>query len=90
MSRSIYINIVNESEKYQELYDYLNNNKKNLQLSMFSFLLSEKKLFFSAKILTGASPRNFFCGGLCKILDLFVKSWTSFVDFFGSQIRFNV
>ena len=90
MSPSIYINIVNGSEKYQELYDYLNNNKKTFQLSMFSFLLSEKKLFFSAKILTGASPRKFFCGGLCKILDLFVKSWTSFVDFFGSQIRFNV
>ena len=42
MSPSIYINIVNESEKYQELYDYLNNNKKKspviyVQLSMFSF-----------------------------------------------------
>ena len=49
MSPSIYINIVNESEKYQELYDYLNNNKNFFQLSMFSFLLSEKKTFLLCK-----------------------------------------
>ena len=34
-------------------------------------------------ITQGASPLKFLWGD-------FLKSWTSFVDFFGSQIRFNV